>query len=204
MKKFLIVIVFLMGIVFNSSSSTCPQYYTPASVSFDYWNGNEYCSITVYYCRKLSDDGYSTLVDRVDAEIPCMANNIFDENLWIQVNQAVLNDLPIDQFPPCPSFEFLYEYKKALCWRLHNTPGANFTAVFEICNYDGLCVCEFTACVERDANGNNPHVKLTPTINGCEPNISPECPVSVPQVPPTGFTWAQEWTTTCYTGACTY
>jgi hypothetical protein len=200
MKKLIFIFVIAFTLLTLNANATCPTGWTSANFSYLYdsnGDGNSDCPITVFYCYIVQPTGVlDYMVDEVKVKIPCGISLLGEVNFWGDLNLKLLYDLTNKgTFPPCPLSAYNVRTLRARCFRIINDPGHSQVIAVN-CGYTAYCEWKYKICWDTLLNRNVFTFLEVNTIG------TPDCSGEMPQLPPAGKTWEDEWNTECYGITC--
>ena len=187
-----------MSLTFVKSYADCPQGWTSSSVTYTYQNKyNNPCPITVYYCSIIQPTGISVVkIDKIEIGMPCGKDIDYNDKFWAKVEEEVANDFMMNgNFPPCPLEATNVVVKRAECWKVYNNVN-NHTMDIIDCGLIGRCEFYYKICTNISTGKNQITLDHVTAVS------TEACPNVMPEMPPNGYTWEQEWTTSCYGITC--
>ncbi len=194
------IFIVLAVILFSYLNMQADCYYPYQQYSF---TGNyDGCEYICYICSK-TDSTYpfdqTSYIDRIEVlNINC--SDMFEDPLfWEEVNENVLLTLMNDaSWPPCSNETYEFLIKSARCWKIIHDHVDNMLTM-KNCGYDAYCLSTYEVCT--DYNKNPPENKWT--MIGKSVISTPGCSGNgVPDLPPSGKTWSQDWETDCFILDC--
>ena len=157
---------------------------------------------TVYFCYHIAYGGtWVFYIDKIIGDVDCVVANVDDPYFWKGIDSTIFVYVKDHfNFPPCGQGQKqVVEIERRLCWKLHNIVHPNWTMAIEYCDYQTLtCVTLYEICYDyftQQVIANK--IYTLATGDG-------DCEDIVPEMPPPGKTWEEEWYTDCFRTFCDY
>lgn len=204
LSTLLFVILFAMSI--ENSTASCPSGYTSASFTIADYGGISGCNVTVEYCYKCSpsSNGLQITLDRIGFTSDCFPDIVLDSDFLVNVSDFTLQDARFKcTIQPCPnnSTTNYSEVSRSLCAYLINQPlgGGEHNTWLDFCDEDGAtCTRNYRACWQLTP----PPITFVKNYVNTTYSGSPACSSTPPSIPPSGYTFNDEWPVYCFVIAC--
>lgn len=206
MRKLIFIFAIAFVLFVANANATCPTGWTSTSITYLYDSNSDNipdCEVTVYYCYITLPTGeFKVKIDRITIDIDCGLNFINTTDFWDDLHERVREDfMQVVTFPPCPHGVINVEIRRVECWAVKNVPPNPLEQEpghMELidCGMIGFCEWYYKICWDSVL------MKNVATPMGFNSMSSELCPDEMPELPPIGKTWFEEWTTECYGVTC--
>ncbi|OGU13487.1 MAG: hypothetical protein A2X61_11630 [Ignavibacteria bacterium GWB2_35_12] len=209
-KYFLFIVILLLISIPNTSYSECDWPLVPVTFTVPYPIPEHpplTCNVTIHYCCHWVP-GWKLEVkwlDYFEGESLCLMYvtdwQAFMDWVYLQIAN---HHVCIEAYPPCdePEAGFITtEVHIAQCHYFENklppAPGEiDYFLHLYPCGYENECIYYYRTCY------NWPWPDWITEFDHSEIVGTPDCPSSVPELPPQGKTWNEYWITRCFENQC--
>lgn len=203
-----VILAFLFSVSVKKAEATCSTGWSSSSIMYSYNYGGGTCNITVTYCFTCGSANNGTpsiYPTNISVDNTCVANVNFDSNFYEDLKTQLSKELTKncnENPPPCSeSTRISHEVRVAQCWKFYHTNigvGQDYWINYLDPCGEAYCVTIFKICTDYATQG---HPIVIQTYEQFLVGDS-QCSSSYPLIPPTGFTWSQNFSTYCFTASC--
>ncbi|MCX6155314.1 MAG: hypothetical protein NT007_14260 [Candidatus Kapabacteria bacterium] len=207
MKKFMVLLMFLIFLFISNLYSQCPTLWTIEGPFIVTWAKYPGCSIFFSYQWRLDEGCNLEISDLVySSHYPCDVVNI-DPDAYTYFYQLAANDAMYNHvmgsIPPCGSergMTLKIFHKKCQTIKNEQYPGGNWVITTYTCSEaTGNCWQLYEICIDNTKVP--PKVKIIYNSEGADGEVNCNG-VYPPVIPPQGKTFYESWTLPCFATPC--